>query len=233
MILSDFSLNRICRSGLLILGLVVCLFRSSSAAELPLPQATAVYGVIATDPLYLWIAQEKGFFKKNGVNIDLTHIPTNQAVQALVGGKVNFVTAGPQVLEANLAGSDTVYIMSPVNTFVFSALRQARDRQHQSFGGQNPWRNQQRHAHRCRRSHAAQTKWAEARRGCEICLLEGNTRAGRRAAARRYRCGVACAAEHAHCAKSRFEGALKRNLVENPIRAACHWHEPLVYQRQS
>jgi ABC-type nitrate/sulfonate/bicarbonate transport system substrate-binding protein len=87
---------------------------------LSLPQATAVYGVIATDPLYLWIAQEKGYFKKNGVNIDLTHIPTNQAVQALIGGKVNFVTAGPQILEANLAGSDTVYIMSPVNTFVFS-----------------------------------------------------------------------------------------------------------------
>jgi hypothetical protein len=37
-------------------------------------------------------------------------------VQALVGAKVNFVTAGPQILEANLAGSDTVYIMSPVNT---------------------------------------------------------------------------------------------------------------------
>ena len=96
------------------------LCRTCDAAESSLLQATAVYGVIATDPLYLWIAQEKNFFKKNGVNIDLTHIPTNQAVQALVGGKVNFVTAGPQILEANLAGSDTVYIMSPVNTFVFS-----------------------------------------------------------------------------------------------------------------
>ena len=63
----------------------------------PLPQATAVYGVIATDPLYLWMAQEKSFFKKNGVNIDLTHIPTNQAVQALVGGKIQFTTAGPQI----------------------------------------------------------------------------------------------------------------------------------------
>src|SRR5574337_310680 len=71
-----------------------------------LPQATAVYGVISTDPVYLWIAQEKGFFKKSGLNIDLTHIPTNQAVQALVGGKVNFVTAGPQILEAHLAGPD-------------------------------------------------------------------------------------------------------------------------------
>jgi ABC-type nitrate/sulfonate/bicarbonate transport system substrate-binding protein len=85
-----------------------------------LPQATAVYGVISTDPVYLWIAQEKGFFKKSGLNIDLTHIPTNQAVQALVGGKVQFVTAGPQILEANLAGSDTVYIMCPINSFVLS-----------------------------------------------------------------------------------------------------------------
>jgi len=86
----------------------------------PLPQATAVYGVISTDPVYLWMAQEKGFFKKNGVNIDLTHIPTNQAVQALVGGKVQFVTAGPQILEASLAGADTVYILCPLNSFVLS-----------------------------------------------------------------------------------------------------------------
>ncbi len=41
-------------------------------------------------------------------------------MHALVGGKVNFVTSGPQIVEANLAGSDTVYVMSPVNTFVFS-----------------------------------------------------------------------------------------------------------------
>jgi ABC-type nitrate/sulfonate/bicarbonate transport system substrate-binding protein len=93
---------------------------TARAADLALPQATAVYGVISTDPVYLWMAQEKGFFKKNGINIELTHIPTNQAVQALVGGKVNFVTAGPQILEAALAGSDTVYIMGPLNTFVLS-----------------------------------------------------------------------------------------------------------------
>jgi len=56
----------------------------------PLLQATAVYGVINTDPVYLPIAQEKGFFKKNGLDINLTHIPTNQAMQALVGGKIHF-----------------------------------------------------------------------------------------------------------------------------------------------
>jgi len=99
---------------------VLLLCGLSQAAETQLPQATVVYGVVATDPIYLWIAQERGFFKKNGLNINLTHIPTNQAVQALVGGKIQFTTAGPQIIEANLAGADTVYILSPVNTFVFS-----------------------------------------------------------------------------------------------------------------
>ena len=107
-------------SGTLVLFILLVLFRVSFAAETTLPQATAVYGAIATDPMYLWTAQEKGFFKKHGVNIDLTHIPTNQAIQALIGGKIHFATTGPQVLEANLAGADTVYILSPVNTFVFS-----------------------------------------------------------------------------------------------------------------
>jgi NitT/TauT family transport system substrate-binding protein len=111
--------EKLFRSRLLVLFALSVLSRPAFAAE-SLPHATAVYGAVATDPLYLWVAQEKGIFKKNGINIDLTHIPTNQAVQALVGGKVNFVTAGPQILEANLAGSDTVYILSPVNSFVFS-----------------------------------------------------------------------------------------------------------------
>jgi ABC-type nitrate/sulfonate/bicarbonate transport system substrate-binding protein len=33
---------------------------------------------------------------------------------------VQFVTAGPQILEAALAGSDSVYIMGPINSFVLS-----------------------------------------------------------------------------------------------------------------
>jgi NitT/TauT family transport system substrate-binding protein len=118
--------RQILRRAALFIVLSLGVFLGSSlAAEPVVLRATAVYGVIATDPLYLWIAQEKGLFRKNGVEIDLTHIPTNQAVQALIGGKVNFVTAGPQILEANLAGSDSVYIMSPVNAFVFSLYSQS------------------------------------------------------------------------------------------------------------
>jgi len=77
------------RRPLLSLLFVLLLCGLSQAAETQLPQATVVYGVVATDPIYLWIAQERGFFKKNGLNINLTHIPTNQAVQAWSVGKFN------------------------------------------------------------------------------------------------------------------------------------------------
>ncbi len=89
-------------------------------AEPGLIQATAVYGVVSTDSIYLWMANDKGIFKKNGLDLNLSHIPTNQAVQALIGGKINFSASGPQALEANLAGADTVYILGPLNSFVLS-----------------------------------------------------------------------------------------------------------------
>jgi NitT/TauT family transport system substrate-binding protein len=107
---------------LMMIGLVLVSSSGGAArgAEPAWIQATAVYGVISTDAIYLWMAQEKGIFKKNGLDLSLTHIPTNQAVQALVGGKINFTTTGPQALEAALAGSDTVYILGPINSFVLS-----------------------------------------------------------------------------------------------------------------
>src|SRR3989442_9226687 len=90
---------------LFVLGLLFTFAVDKSAYP---ADVTAVYGVIATDPVYLWVAQEKGFFKKNGVDVNLTHIPTNQAVQALIGGKMQFVTARPQKLEAAPARAQTV-----------------------------------------------------------------------------------------------------------------------------
>lgn len=90
------------------------------AAEPALIPATAVYGVISTDAIYLWLANEKGIFKKNGLDLKLTHIPTTQAVQALTGGQIQFSTTGPQVIDAALSGADTVYILGPINSFVLS-----------------------------------------------------------------------------------------------------------------
>jgi len=59
------------RIGILtIIGLILWFsaVKPAHGAENAFLQATAVYGVIATDPVYLWMAQEKGFFKKNGLD---------------------------------------------------------------------------------------------------------------------------------------------------------------------
>ena|SRR2546422_7873622 len=108
------------RAFLIVFGFLSGLGHGVYGAETGLIPTTAVYGVISTDAVYLWMAYEKGIFRKNGLDVNLSHIPTNQAVQALVGGKVNFSTTGPQALEAALAGSDTVYILGPINSFVLS-----------------------------------------------------------------------------------------------------------------
>ena len=117
------KLNRImdhCRAlGMTVALLVIGTPPLYSAETAPI-RATAVYGVVSTDSIYLWMAADKGIFKKNGLDLNLAHIPTNQAVQALIGGKINFSASGPQALEAALAGADTVYILGPLNSFVVS-----------------------------------------------------------------------------------------------------------------
>jgi NitT/TauT family transport system substrate-binding protein len=116
----------VCRVAFLVVVLVVEILFSavmaapSFASEPALISVTAVYGVVSTDPTYLWVASEKGLFKKNGLEVNLTHIPTAQAIQALIGGKIQFSTTGPEALEAALSGADTVYVAVPIKTFVLS-----------------------------------------------------------------------------------------------------------------
>lgn len=109
-------------SLILTLGLIFPMTRArpSLAAEPMLVPITVVYGVVSTDVIYLWMAHEKGIFKRSGLDANLTHIPTTQAMQALAGGKIHFSTTGPQAIEAALSGADTVYILGPLNAFVLS-----------------------------------------------------------------------------------------------------------------
>jgi NitT/TauT family transport system substrate-binding protein len=107
------------RSLIVLAGSLVATPASLLAEPTPIP-VTVVYGTLSTDATYIWIAHDKGIFKKHGLDVNLAHVPTNQAVQALAGGRLQFATTGPQALEAALAGSDTVYILGPINTFILS-----------------------------------------------------------------------------------------------------------------
>lgn len=69
----------------------------------------------------IWIAKEAGFFKKNGLDVDLVFIPGGPtAAAALMAGEMQVVAmAGPAIVTSNLAGSDLVMIAGIVNTFAF------------------------------------------------------------------------------------------------------------------
>ncbi|MBM4260541.1 MAG: ABC transporter substrate-binding protein [Deltaproteobacteria bacterium] len=66
----------------------------------------------------IWIAEERGFFKKHGIDPEVIVLAGASAggVSALIAGDVQFITAGGgAVINAGLSGADVVFIGSIVN----------------------------------------------------------------------------------------------------------------------
>ena len=65
----------------------------------------------------LWVAEEKGLFKKQGVNVEAIFIGggASRVVSALLSGEIQFsVGGGDAVIRAALRGADTVMTASPM-----------------------------------------------------------------------------------------------------------------------
>src|SRR5690349_24470412 len=62
----------------------------------------------------IWVADQKGFFKKNGLNAEVIAISASTIViQALLTGEVDFIIAPSATLvTSRLAGADTVMVRS-------------------------------------------------------------------------------------------------------------------------
>src|SRR3990172_3108851 len=70
----------------------------------------------------VWVAYEEGIFKKNGLEVELQHIPsTSRAIPAMVAGETDFSTVDVQnVLHANLRGANLVLVLGIANRLVSS-----------------------------------------------------------------------------------------------------------------
>src|SRR2546430_4150689 len=77
-----------------------------------LTRISVAYSAISYDQLPAWIAKETGLFMKNGLDIQLVYFTGGTtAAMALVSGDVAISqNAGPEVVNAYLAGSDPVFI---------------------------------------------------------------------------------------------------------------------------
>ena len=82
------------------------------AADRPMQRVNVAFSSISGNMAPLWVTQEKGFFRKHGLDVQVILIESGTTTaQALVAGDISFATlAGPAVIQSNLRGADAVMI---------------------------------------------------------------------------------------------------------------------------
>lgn len=104
-----------------------CLLLQPLSLSLPKAHADFVrvaYSSISGAMAPLWVAHESGFFRGQGLEVQLLYIGGGSvATQALLGGDVQFVRLGANaVVQASLRGANVKMIANTINTLVFSLM---------------------------------------------------------------------------------------------------------------
>src|ERR1043166_8022211 len=70
------------------------------------------------------IAQQEGLFKKNGLDVELIHIPSSsRGIQAILANEIQFsFVDGNNEVQANLKGANLALVAGATNRFVFSLM---------------------------------------------------------------------------------------------------------------
>ena len=98
--------------------LVISLFVVSTRSALAQDRIRLGLSSISATSGSIWVAEEKGLFKKHGANVEVIFIGggASRVVSALLAGEIQFsVGGGDAVIRAALRGADTVLAFSPMN----------------------------------------------------------------------------------------------------------------------
>ncbi|MBM4299603.1 MAG: hypothetical protein FJ143_17825, partial [Deltaproteobacteria bacterium] len=98
----------------------VALVHGASGAESIRLAYSSISGAMAS----LWVAQDYGYFRRQGLDVQLLYIGGGSLVtQALIGGDVQFARLGASpVIQASLRGLSMKMIANTINTLVFSLM---------------------------------------------------------------------------------------------------------------
>lgn len=93
----------------------------ANAAEKAVQKINVAYSSISGNIAPLWVTQDKGFFRKYGLEVQSILIESGTTTaQALVAGDIAFASlAGPPAIQSSLRGADVVMIASVINTLTF------------------------------------------------------------------------------------------------------------------
>src|SRR5215467_10341129 len=93
--------------------IIAALFLPSRASALD--RVRVSYSAINSTQAFLWVAQEKGFFAKHGLEGELLYINSGSMnIAALVGGSVQVAGGGPVSIEARLRGVKLLILGNPL-----------------------------------------------------------------------------------------------------------------------
>src|SRR5918996_388830 len=108
-------------SSLLLLGLSLESIAADKAGSPPAQKIMVAYSSISGNNAPLWVTQEKGFFRKYGLDVQAVLIESGTtSAQSLIAGDVAFAhMAGAAIMQSNLRGADAVMIAGVVNTLTF------------------------------------------------------------------------------------------------------------------
>src|SRR5215470_13417428 len=97
------------------------------------------YSMLSKETATAWVAEERGFFKKNGLTTNMVLIQTGTTlIQALVGGDVDVgFTAPPAVVSAMAGGVDLKIILGQANNLNFIIAAQPEIKKVQDLSGKN------------------------------------------------------------------------------------------------
>src|ERR1051326_6287681 len=105
---------------LLVLTIVVCGFICALTSALAQERMRIAWAGSTPSNTPIWVADQKGFFKKNGLNAEVIAISASTIViQALLTGEVDFIIAPSATLvTSRLAGADTVMVSTNLPLFI-------------------------------------------------------------------------------------------------------------------
>src|SRR6185295_15162987 len=72
----------------------------------------------------MFMAQQEGLFKKNGLDVELLHIASSsRGIQAILAGEIGFsYMDGSNQVQANLKGANIAFVAGATNRQVFSLM---------------------------------------------------------------------------------------------------------------
>ena len=97
------------------LGMVLCALFALTLPAMAAEKLRVSYSAVNSTQAFLWVAQERGFFAKHGLEGELLYINSGSMnIAALVGGSVQIAGGGPVSIEARLRGIKLLILGNPL-----------------------------------------------------------------------------------------------------------------------